>query len=39
MIYDSDALPYPVFTWPAPLMWLVVAAVVAWILRLVRARA
>jgi hypothetical protein len=24
MIYESDALPYPVVTWPAPLYWLVI---------------
>jgi hypothetical protein len=36
MIYDSDALPYPVFTWPLWLFWLVVAAAVAGVLRVLR---
>jgi hypothetical protein len=36
MIYDSDALPYPVFTWPAWAFWLVVAAVAAGVLRALR---
>ena len=32
-IYDSDALPYPVFTWPRWLFWLVIATVIAGVLR------
>jgi hypothetical protein len=33
MIYDSDALPYPVFTWPVWAFWLVVAGLIAAVLR------
>jgi fumarate reductase subunit D len=33
MIYDSDALPYPVFTWPKWAFWMGVGAVVAMVLR------
>jgi hypothetical protein len=29
MIYDSDALPYPVFTWPRWAFWLGLASLVA----------
>ena len=36
MIYDSDALPYPVFTWPVWAFWLVVAVPVAAVLRALR---
>jgi hypothetical protein len=36
MIYDSDALPYPVFTWPLWAFWLVVAALAAGVLRALR---
>jgi hypothetical protein len=38
MIYDSDALPYPVFTWPKWLFWTVVGGVVAAVLRGLRPR-
>lgn len=34
MIYDSDALPYPILTWPPWLFWLGVAGVAALVLRL-----
>jgi VanZ family protein len=36
MIYLSDALPYPVFTWPRWAFWLVVAVSVAAVLRAAR---
>jgi hypothetical protein len=36
IIYDSDALPYPVFTWPRWLFWLLVLAAVAAVLRSAR---
>jgi hypothetical protein len=32
MIYDSDALPYPVFTWPRWLFWFVVGVLAALVL-------
>ena len=35
MIYDSDALPYPLFTWPAWLFWGVLLTAGAGVLRLV----
>jgi hypothetical protein len=33
MIYDSDALPYRVFTWPKWMFWLAIAAIIAAVLR------
>jgi hypothetical protein len=39
MIYDSDALPYPIYTWPRWLYWLVVAGVASAVLRAVNPRA
>ena len=36
MIYDSDALPYPVFTWPKWAFWIGVGAVVIVVLRALR---
>jgi VanZ family protein len=36
MIYDSDALSYPVFTWPVWAFWLVVLATAIGVLRALR---
>lgn len=39
MIYDSDALPYPVYTWSRWAFWLVVAALSGVLLRVLYPRA
>jgi hypothetical protein len=39
MIYDSDALPYPVYTWPRWRLWLVIAAAAGVVLRALYPRA
>ncbi|HUE86962.1 MAG TPA: VanZ family protein [Vicinamibacterales bacterium] len=36
MIYDSDALPYPILTWPPWLFWLGLASLVVVVIRLLR---
>lgn len=36
MIYDSDALPYPVFTWPRWAFWLGLGSVTVVVVRLLR---
>ena len=38
MIYDSDALPYPVFTWPRWAFWLGPASLVAGLVRVLGRR-